>query len=146
MYLWTQAAYPIRMHLVKARLICISVRPHYEISLSTDVITIGRDPSNSVYLDDPTVSSHHCRIEYKSDGFFLIDCESTNGTFVNGKVTTEACLQPGDRLSIGQNQFCFLSGETSELVATTDGSAEVESTVLLSSQTVQLDPRDSIYL
>src|SRR2546428_7651326 len=134
------------MHAVNARLVCISVRPQYEISLSADVVTIGRDPSNSVHLDDPTVSSHHCRIEYKSDRFVLIDCESTNGTFLNGQATREACLQQGDRLSIGRSQFCFLPAEISELAATSAAIAGPESGVLLSSQTTQLDPRDSMYL
>ena len=131
---------------MNARLICISVRPHYEISLSADVVTIGRDPSNSVHLDDPTVSSHHCRIEYKSDRFVLIDCESTNGTFLNGQATREACLQHGDRISIGHSEFCFVIGETSDLAVAAAGIADAESGVLLSSQTIQLDPRESMYL
>jgi pSer/pThr/pTyr-binding forkhead associated (FHA) protein len=71
-----------------------------KISISSEVVTIGCDPSNSVHLDDSTV-----------------DCESTSGTLVNGNAVTQACLQHGDRISIGQSQFYFLIDETSELAS-----------------------------
>ncbi len=45
------------------------------------VVTLGRDTTNGVVVNDPKVSRLHARIELRKDKFILID-QSTNGTFV----------------------------------------------------------------
>ena len=58
---------------MKPRLVCISANPQSETSLGPEGLSIGRDPSNSIQLEDPTVSSHHCQIEYENNRFVLVD-------------------------------------------------------------------------
>lgn len=67
------------------------------------VITIGRGHDNDVRIDDPYVGRHHCQIVQHDNGMFaIVDINSTNGTFVNGRrVFGEAQLQPYDSVTIG---------------------------------------------
>lgn len=45
------------------------------------VITMGRDTTNGIIINDPKVSRLHARIELRKDKFVLID-QSTNGTYL----------------------------------------------------------------
>ena len=67
------------------------------------VITIGRDSSNDVVIDDFTASRHHLQIIQHDDGHYtLSDFGSTNGTFVNGQqIVGEIFLDPSDIVRIG---------------------------------------------
>jgi phage tail-like protein len=68
------------------------------VPLNAQEIIIGRSPSNTLVLPDPTVSSHHARLHPEGDDWLLTDTGSTNGTIVNG--TTLLRQQPV-RLSDG---------------------------------------------
>jgi pSer/pThr/pTyr-binding forkhead associated (FHA) protein len=48
-------------------------------------ITIGRDPENTISLDDVMVSRRHAVIQKVKDDYFIEDLGSTNGTFLNGE-------------------------------------------------------------
>ncbi len=90
--------------------------------LGADAVTLGRDPSNTIRLLDPTVSLHHCRIEPEGQGFRVRDLDSRNGTFVNYLPVHERDLDPGDRISVGSTLFLFVLGA--------DAKPSVESIVL----------------
>ena len=62
---------------------------------------IGRDPDNHVALNDPDVSRHHARITVQGALLTLIDCDSTNGTLINGQKVKESPLRVGDTILIG---------------------------------------------
>jgi pSer/pThr/pTyr-binding forkhead associated (FHA) protein len=64
--------------------------------------TIGRAPESSIRIEDISVSGRHAEIVVISENCFLKDLGSTNGTFVNGKPTTEAQLRAGDRVRFGK--------------------------------------------
>ncbi len=71
----------------------------------TGTLTIGRAGDNTIALDDPAVSSHHCRITAPGT---LVDLESTNGTLVNNApITGRHTLAHGDRITIGSTIFTF---------------------------------------
>jgi hypothetical protein len=53
----------------------------YRLDRSRPCITIGRDYTNHIVIDDPRTSRNHCRITRRSDGWLLQD-QSTNGTVV----------------------------------------------------------------
>lgn len=72
-----------------------------------DFLTIGRDPSNTICLSDPFISSRHVRIEKRKKGFLLRDLQSRNGTYVNGIPVVEAFLTNNDKLMIGESLFIF---------------------------------------
>ncbi len=75
-----------------------------------EFLSIGRDPSSRLLLDDPFVSARHARLERKSGGYILRDLQSRNGTFVNGARVNEAILAPDDRLRFGESAFVFTQG------------------------------------
>lgn len=68
---------------------------------------IGRGAENAIRLDeDSTVSSRHAVLDSRSDGVWVEDAGSTNGTFVNGaRVTSARLLQPGDIVRIGHTDL-----------------------------------------
>jgi hypothetical protein len=68
-------------------------------------LTIGRADGNDVVLDDNVVSGQHARVI--SPGT-VIDNESTNGTYVNGKaIRGRATLRHGDILQVGSTVFRY---------------------------------------
>jgi pSer/pThr/pTyr-binding forkhead associated (FHA) protein len=70
---------------------------------------IGRDAANEVVIDDLTVSFHHGKIESHADGFLLVDLNSENGTFVNGKMINSVWLNDGDTINVGNHTLIFLN-------------------------------------
>jgi pSer/pThr/pTyr-binding forkhead associated (FHA) protein len=62
---------------------------------------VGRQADNDIVLDDRRVSRHHAEVIDRGGRWVIRDRDSTNGTAVNGKVTKEAVLKPGDRISFG---------------------------------------------
>lgn len=78
-----------------------------EIELNQPVIRLGRNPSNTIQLEHPTVSAFHSEIHKSNGNFELIDLESSNGTFVNGVRIQRKVLQTRDRISLGAMQFVF---------------------------------------
>ena len=68
---------------------------------------IGRDTANEVVIDERTVSFHHGKIESHADGFLLVDLNSENGTFVNGKMINSVWLNDGDTITVGNHTLIF---------------------------------------
>ncbi len=73
-------------------------------------LTIGRDPECDIFLNDVTVSRHHCRLLFDGGEVTVEDTDSLNGTYVNGVCVDRAVLCSGDALQIGRFQMVFLSG------------------------------------
>ena len=74
-------------------------------------ITIGRDPSNSITLDDMLASRFHAVVQKVRNDYFVEDLGSTNGTFVNGeRIPPEKYvrLQPADTVLIGRSELSLL--------------------------------------
>ena len=74
--------------------------------LETGFLTIGRSATSSVRFDPETeriASKQHCFIEARTDGFYITDNSSTNGTFVNGHQITTQKLNHGDHIQFGRN-------------------------------------------
>ena len=64
-------------------------------------ITVGRNPDNNIVITDSRVSRYHCEIIQKANQIKLVDLNSVNGTFVNGKrVCGAICLNYGDSVSV----------------------------------------------
>ncbi len=71
-------------------------------------LTIGRRPDSDIFLDDVTVSRDHAVLVRRGDDFFLDDCGSLNGTYVNRKRIESHRLADGDELQIGKYKLAFL--------------------------------------
>ena len=78
-----------------------------EYNMSKERYTVGRLPDNDVRIDNPAVSGHHSLIINILNDSFLEDLNSTNGTYVNGKLVKKHALQHGDVITIGHNQLRF---------------------------------------
>ncbi len=67
-----------------------------EYNMSKERYTLGRLPDNDVRIDNAAVSGHHALIINILNDSFLEDLNSTNGTYVNGKLIKKHALQHGD--------------------------------------------------
>lgn len=92
--------------------------PNQVYDLSKDNITIGRDITNDIVINDPEVSRHHLRFTRGGDGFTMEDLGSTNGTFINGqRMTGSRPLRPGDMIGLGETVTLAYEPASSPTVA-----------------------------
>jgi diguanylate cyclase (GGDEF)-like protein len=73
-------------------------------------VVLGRDHDCDVAISDQSVSRHHARIQPGIDGYYVVDLQSTNGTFVNDKPASMYKLKDGDYLRVGNWIFRYLTG------------------------------------
>jgi uncharacterized RDD family membrane protein YckC len=78
-----------------------------EISLGRSILSIGRDPSNDLVLPDAMVSRRHAVIESRGTQYYLRDCNSSNGSVINGDRVSERTLRDGDLVAIGTARLLF---------------------------------------
>ncbi|MGH7939691.1 MAG: FHA domain-containing protein [Limisphaerales bacterium] len=71
------------------------------LELRAGVNRVGRASDCDFSIDHPTVSTIHCEFILTADGVLLRDCQSTNGSFVNGDPVSEARLLPGQTVTLG---------------------------------------------
>ena len=77
--------------------------PGAAFMLEGDQITIGRDPTNSITINDAEISRRHARLTFQGGKYILEDLGSTNGTFVNGqRLAGPRVLKPGEVISFGE--------------------------------------------
>src|SRR5688572_6783095 len=85
------------------------------------VLRIGRKlppgepgaPVRDIEIDDPKLSRLHCEVLDVDGAWVLRDCDSSNGTFLNGKRVHERVIRPGDRVQLGATELelALLDGE-----------------------------------
>ena len=71
------------------------------LELRFGVNHVGRDPACDFTIVHPSVSALHCELVLSSDGVLIHDCDSTNGTFVNGEPIKDAWLRAGQTVRLG---------------------------------------------
>jgi hypothetical protein len=69
--------------------------------------TIGRRPDSEVFLDDVTVSRDHALLIRRGDQWYLDDCGSLNGTYVNRSRIESHHLEEADEVQIGKYKLTF---------------------------------------
>src|SRR5499433_3759712 len=79
-----------------------------EYNMNKERYTIGRLPDNDIRIDNAAVSGHHSLIINILNDSFLEDLNSTNGTYVNGKLIKKHALQHGDVITVGHHQLRFV--------------------------------------
>jgi hypothetical protein len=72
-------------------------------------MTVGRRPDSNVFLDDVTVSRDHALIVRRGEDYYLDDCGSLNGTYVNRHRIESHRLADGDELQVGKYKLAFFS-------------------------------------
>ena len=71
--------------------------------------TIGRSPDCDIFLDDVTVSRDHAILVRRGGDYYLDDCGSLNGTYVNRRRIESHHLSDGDELQIGKYKLAYLT-------------------------------------
>jgi hypothetical protein len=77
--------------------------------LDGDRMSVGRRPDSDIFLDDVTVSRDHAILVRRGEDFYLDDCGSLNGTYVNRRRIESHHLADGDELQIGKYKLAYLS-------------------------------------
>ncbi|MCX8122599.1 MAG: FHA domain-containing protein [Spirochaetes bacterium] len=73
-----------------------------------DEVTIGRDKENTIVINDDAVSLKHAKIKKIGNTYYLFDCASDNGTFLNNKkLLRPKPLSDWDEIQIGRTTILF---------------------------------------
>jgi two-component system, cell cycle response regulator len=79
-------------------------------ALTDAAVAIGRGGDCDIQINDFSVSRRHARVEPGDDGYYAVDLQSTNGTFINDAAVTRCKLNDGDYLRAGNCIYRFLAG------------------------------------
>ena len=109
--------------------------------LDQQTIKIGRDAMNDLVFERahwPMVSRRHAEIRFENDEWHLVDLDSANGTFLNGKqITGPAKLEPEARIKLGNDgpqlivEFLARDGEFNAFQTLVDVEAAKQQAALL---------------
>lgn len=102
-----------------------------KIETDKELISIGRNPSNDIHIDNLSVSKKHARIIKKQGEYFIEDLNSTNGTYVNEIKINSQKLNREDMITIGKHTL-NITLPVSEMQP--DPQADADDTMLLSTQ------------
>jgi pSer/pThr/pTyr-binding forkhead associated (FHA) protein len=75
--------------------------------LEGERLSIGRRPESDIFLDDVTVSRDHALLVRRGGAYYLDDCGSLNGTYVNRQRVDSHRLDDGDELQIGKYKLVY---------------------------------------
>jgi DNA-binding NtrC family response regulator len=79
-----------------------------EIVSDKERLRVGAHSSNDLTLaDDRAASRHHFEVQYTERGYLLIDLNSTNGTWLDGRRVERAYLSQGSQIRAGNTVIAF---------------------------------------
>jgi len=105
-----------------------------DVEVASDSFQIGRSPDCNVVIPDQLVSRNHAAIEKREDGFYIVDLESGNGTFLNEERVAESLLYDGDVIQVGDAVITFGAPGSEPPAA---GRPPVEKTMMLDAAEVE---------
>lgn len=79
-----------------------------EVQLLKDRTSLGRRPYNDIVIDNLAVSGEHAVLQMSGSEVHVEDLNSTNGTYVNGKVVKKQLLQHSDTVEIGKYKISYV--------------------------------------
>jgi transcriptional regulator with GAF, ATPase, and Fis domain len=106
-------------------------------------LSIGRETSNLVCLEDAGVSKHHCRITREANRYTLEELDGASSTIVNGIPVMRRTLSHGDIITVGDSSFLFVSEGTS---ASASSPVEIDENAAVSVSAEQVRNDDLRYL
>ncbi len=86
--------------------------------LEQAIVSIGRDRSNAIVLDDPYVSRLHAQVRLRFGYYTIFDTDSQAGVYVNDVRVREHRLQPGDVIRMGTTSLLYLEDGPADLPQT----------------------------
>lgn len=75
--------------------------------LDEGAIRLGRESSSGIQLHDTEVSRQHAEVRWVDRGHTILDLNSSNGTFVNGKRIHQHELASGDQVQVGSTLMLY---------------------------------------
>jgi len=95
------------------------------------LITIGKDQSNNIQIEDISVSRFHLQMVIDDDKqVTVIDLSSTNGTYINGqRIYSPTILDKYDILLVGSNPFDW-KRQIIEIIDDTDVKERVKEAII----------------
>lgn len=70
-------------------------------------LIVGRGKSCDLVLTDPNASRIHAKFTFSGDAWLVTDNHSKNGILHNGKKSTEALLNDGDKIVLGRTVLIY---------------------------------------
>ena len=96
-----------------------------QFAIDKPEVRIGRAPESDIYIDDASVSVHHCVVEMVNPEapdalheYHVRDLGSTNGTYVNSDRVDRRRLVHEDVVRVGLKSFKFIDEHSAEYVKT----------------------------
>ncbi|MFJ6618864.1 FHA domain-containing protein [Kitasatospora sp. NPDC091335] len=122
---------PERPSLVAPQVSGTFRRPSAVLRLPGHTVRIGRSPDNDLVLDDLLVSRHHAELrELPGGGHEIVDLNSHNGTYLNGRPVRRSPVGPADIVGIGHRALCLADGRLVEYTDTGEISLDVQHLVV----------------
>ncbi len=99
-----------------------SGKPVRKFTFDKSMVTIGRDPTCDIVIENIGASRRHAMIEQTEEGYVLADLKSHNGTFVAGEKVFHHRLSEAEEFFIGK--FAFVFEQLDPVVECDDGVPE----------------------
>lgn len=104
--------------------------------------TLGRDKNSGIHLVDSYASRSHAAIYYEKQKFYLVDFNSTNGSYVNGeRIFKSIELKDGDHIRLGNTTFDFFLNVSTRILPP----IALESLMLTAQESVEVTTTRNLY-
>ena len=103
-------------------------------------LDIGRKSNNSIVINNNYVSSNHAKLTFKNGKWSIVDNDSSNGTFVNGRRVKSSSLNFGDVIYIMGT--IIIVGNSMIAINNPDNSVNVNTSLLISYVPQKADSAD----
>lgn len=121
----------------------------HTLLLGDQEIIVGRLSDSDLVLTNPYISRRHAKFLQREGAWYVLDLNSTHGTFINGVRISEHCLDHGDRVSLGRDQveiqFSF-GDRPPKRLGSTLGDSDLEKSVMQLTSVIPLPDAESSHL
>ena len=99
---------PERQPLARLEVVSVGPLKGMTFELHSALTNIGRGDHNDIAIKDESISDSHAKIQKRADGWYVVDQESTNGTYVGGRrVQGEVRVEGAPDLRFGGIKMTF---------------------------------------
>jgi type II secretory pathway predicted ATPase ExeA len=92
-----------------------------EISIDSPRLIMGRSQHNDLHINDKFISRHHAMFIRNGKTTFLMDLNSTNGTFVNSRRVSNQVMLNNDVITLGDYRVKFVHPIATGTIDLVDG-------------------------
>ena len=79
--------------------------------LDGPIVSIGRDPINTIGLHDTEVSRQHAELRLEGETYRFRDLGSSNGSHINRNTTSDHLLESGDQIQLGRTLLLYTGAQ-----------------------------------